>query len=153
MGPGDDLVGAWQISARLNLYLLDALNDVQLEAKAEKSKSVRGHFAHIHSVRLMWLKAAAPALMSGLDKLDDASTRKQIAGALEKSGSAIERLVQSALDSGKSVRGFKPSATAFVCYLCSHEAFHRSQIELSLRQVGAPIDDKTAYGIWEWGVR
>jgi hypothetical protein len=40
-----------------------------------------------------------------------------------------------------------------VCYLCSHEAFHRSQIELVLRQVGKPLDDKTAYGLWEWGVR
>ena len=148
-----ELVGAWQIAARLNLYLLDALSDAQLDVKVEKSKSVRAHLAHIHNVRLMWLKAAAPELMKGLDKLDDTATRKQLASGLAKSGKAIEELIGSAIASGKSVKGFKPTTTAFVCYLCSHEAFHRSQLELSLRQAGKPIDDKTAYGLWEWGVR
>ncbi|MEX2244756.1 MAG: DinB family protein [Fimbriimonadaceae bacterium] len=153
MDLGKDLLESWRIASRLNLFLLEKLSDAQLDAKADKSKSVRGHFAHIHNVRLMWLKAAAPELMNGLDKLDDTAKAKEVKSALEKSGKAIEKLVQNALDSGKSVKGFKPTATAFVCYLCSHEAFHRSQIELVLRQTGSPLDDKTAYGLWEWGVR
>ena len=153
MDLGKDLVEAWQISSRLNAFLLESVVDAQLYAKADKSKSVRGHFTHIHNVRLMWLKAAAPDLMKGLDKLDDSATRKALSASLEQSGKAIEKLIQQSLDSGKSVKGFKPTATAFVCYLSSHEAFHRSQIELCLRQAGKPIDDKTAYGLWEWGVR
>lgn len=153
MNLGADVVEAWQISARINLFLLDAVDDEQFDSKIEKSKSVRAHFAHIHNVRLMWLKSAAPELLKGLEKLEDSSSRKETKKALEGSAKAIELLVKSAIESGKSVKGFKPSAAAFVCYMVAHEAFHRSQIELVLRQSGSPINDKTAYGMWEWGVR
>lgn len=153
MSISEDLVAAWQISARLNLFLLDALSEEQLDTKAEKSKTVRGHIAHVHNVRLMWVKSAAPELMGGLEKLDDNSSLKQIKKSLEASSAVVSTIVKQAVDAGKSVKGFKPSAAAFVCYLCAHEAFHRSQIELVLRQCGSPLNDKTAYGLWEWGVR
>ena len=51
------------------------------------------------------------------------------------------------------MKNFKPHAAAFLGYLISHEANHRGHIELALRQAGIPLDDKIAYGQWEWGVR
>ena len=55
-------------------------------------------------------------------------------------------------NSGK-VKGFKPHVTAFVGYLISHESHHRGQITWNLKNTGKPLDQKTSYGLWEWGVR
>jgi hypothetical protein len=72
---------------------------------------------------------------------------------LVDSGKAIGTLLETGLENGGKVKGFKPHATAFLGYLISHESHHRGQIALSLKQSGKPLDKKIAYGIWEWGVR
>jgi uncharacterized damage-inducible protein DinB len=148
------LVEAWLINDRINRYLLDALSDDQLAAELSKGKAVRAHFAHIHNVRLMWLKASAPELNEGLDKLDGKTAgRDDIGAALTASDEAVGELIARAGGPEGKIKGFKPHAAAFVGYLCAHESFHRAHIELALRQAGMPIDDKVAYGMWEWGVR
>lgn len=38
----------------------------------------------------------------------------------------------------------------FFAYAISHEAHHRSQIELTLRIHGMEPDDAALYGLWEW---
>jgi uncharacterized damage-inducible protein DinB len=147
------LVDTWTINARLNKYLAEALTDAQWCASLDKGKSVNSQFAHIHNVRLMWLQAAAPGLHEGQVKLDPKTcTRDAMLHALDQSADGIARLIAEGEASGK-IKGFKPHPHAFVGYLIAHEAHHRAQIELALRQAGIPLDDKIAYGLWEWGSR
>jgi uncharacterized damage-inducible protein DinB len=145
----------WDIHNRINLYLLDSVAPAALASlSASKGRTVGEQFAHLHNVRLMWLKSAAADLLTGLAKVEkeQAGDQKLLRRSLELSGVAIKSLLtRSAADD--KVKGFKPHAAAFLGYLISHESHHRGQIVLSLKQAGHPVDKKIAYGIWEWGVR
>jgi uncharacterized damage-inducible protein DinB len=146
----------WDIHNRINLYLLDAVEPASLHSlSASKGRNVGEQFAHLHNVRLMWLKAAAPDLLKGLTKLEKehAFDKKQLRKALSDSSVAIRSLLEQGLAQGGKVKGFKPHLAAFLGYLISHESHHRGQIALSLKQAGTPLGKKIQYGIWEWGVR
>lgn len=150
------LVETWEIHDRINLYLLDAVDPQSLGShSASKGRSVGEQFAHVHNVRLMWLKSAAPELLKGLNKIEaeQANDKKLLAKSLTESGKAIGTLLAQSLEAGGKVKGFKPHAAAFLGYLISHESHHRGQIALSLKQSGKPLDKKISYGLWEWGVR
>jgi len=152
----DPLVETWQIHDRINLYLLDAIDPASLDShSASKGRSVGEQFAHVHNVRLMWLKTAAPELTKVLTKVekDQTSDKKFLRKSLIDSGVAIGTLLSNAIETGGRVKGFKPHASAFLGYLISHESHHRGQIALSLKQAGKPLDKKIGYGMWEWGVR
>jgi uncharacterized damage-inducible protein DinB len=150
------LVETWAIHDRINLYLLEAVDPQSLSShSASKGRSVGEQFAHVHNVRLMWLKSAAPELLKGLNKIENeqATDKKLLAKSLGESGKAIGALLEQSLEAGGKVKGFKPHAAAFLGYLISHESHHRGQIALSLKQSGKPLDKKISYGLWEWGVR
>jgi uncharacterized damage-inducible protein DinB len=89
-----------------------------------------------------------------LEKVEGESGKKAtLNSALEASGQAIAKLIENADAAGGKVKGFKPHVTAFVGYLISHESHHRGQIGWTLKNIGHPLDQKTAYGLWEWGAR
>lgn len=149
------LIETWEISARINEYLLSSLEEAQLTDKAlAKGRTVGEQFAHLHNVRLMWLKASFPDLLEGLIKLDKetAITRKVLSTALQQSAKAVSRLLEKGIEAGK-IKGFKPHPEGFVGYLVAHEAHHRGQIILALKENGHLPGKKILFGLWEWGSR
>ena len=151
----EQLIETWHIHNRINLYLLDAIPVEALGAQlAGTGRSVYEQFVHMHNVRLMWLKSAAPELLGGLEKLEgDAGDRATLSEALTGSSEAVAELLRKSLKAGSKVKGFKPHVTAFLGYLISHESHHRGQIGWTLKHTGHPLDRKVVYGLWEWGVR
>ena len=102
----------------------------------------------------MWLKAASPELLEKQNKIEKSNkiTSKLLIAELNKSAEAISKLLSQGF-ADKKIKGFKPHPSAFFGYLIAHESHHRGQIILSLKQSGHPLDQKTQYGIWEWGSR
>ena len=135
--------------------MLEAIKPESLtDQSSSKGRNVGEQIAHMHNVRLMWLKSASPDLLKGLDKIEKESiTKEMLQSSLKKSGEAIAALMKTSLASDGKIKGFKPHAIAFLGYIISHESHHRGQIALSLKQLGHPLDKKIAYGIWEWGSR
>jgi uncharacterized damage-inducible protein DinB len=124
-------------------------------------KTIASIFAHMHNVRLMWLKMtvrprrlpAARLWQAGLPaRLDRRRcTKRQVARALARSAEAIVKVAETALarEDGR-LPHFPPHAVAFLCYLLAHDAHHRGQILLLARQLGYRLPEAARYGIWQW---
>ena len=149
-----DIIDTWNIHNRINLYLLDSIAEEHFTAiSASKGRSVGEQFAHLHNVRLMWLKAAMPELLDGQTKIEKSDINKTLLiSALNQSAEAIAKLLETGFAQNK-IKGFKPHPSAFFGYLISHESHHRGQIMLTLKQSGHSVSQKVQYGLWEWGSR
>ncbi len=150
------LLETGRINNRVTLYLLDAIPEEHLkDILASKGRSTGEQLAHIHNVRLMWLKVSLPDALKGLEKIEkeNASSKKILQRSLEASGAGVLKLLETAAEQNGKVKGFKPHVTAFLGYLIAHDAHHRSQVIIALKQSGHKLDQKILYGIWEWGVR
>jgi uncharacterized damage-inducible protein DinB len=150
------LLEAWDIHNRVHLYLLDAIEGPHLhDLSASKGRNVGEQFAHIHNVRLMWLKSAAPELIGKLKKIEkeDATDKQLLLQSLTDSARAMNLLLAKAIESDGKIKGFKPHVAAFFGYIISHESHHRGQIALALKQSNHPLNKKVSFGMWEWGVR
>ena len=92
----EQLIETWKINNRINLYLLDAIPDERLaDALLSKGRNVGEQFAHIHNVRLMWLKVSLPSALEGLTKIEKGQDidKAALRSSLTDSANAIEPLV------------------------------------------------------------
>jgi uncharacterized damage-inducible protein DinB len=149
------ILEAFAINDRINQFLLD---NVPAEAwRADpptgKGRTVAAIVSHMHNVRVMWLKAAAKGSKIPEQLVKEKVTPAQAKKALQESQEALSQVLKAALESDGRVKGFRPHVAAFFGYLIAHDAHHRGQITMLVRQVGHPIDQKTMFGMWEWGVR
>jgi uncharacterized damage-inducible protein DinB len=148
------IIETWEINNKIGLYLLNSIDEEHLSSiSLSKGRTVAEHFAHIHNVRLMWLKEAQPELLPTVHKIEKENiTKINLIEQLIKSGIAISNMLELALEVGK-LKGFKPHPTAFLGYIISHESHHRGQIVMCLKQSGHPVDKKILFGLWEWGTK
>lgn len=152
--PAAALLQAFATNDRINHYLLAHLPPAAWDAAPPdgKGRTIAAIVAHMHNVRVMWLKtlpgAAVPA---SLDR--DAVTPAQAADALSESRAALADVLAAALAGDGRVRGFRPDAVGFFGYLVAHDAHHRGQIAMLARQLGHPLPKTAAFGMWEWGSR
>ena len=88
MGP--ELVETWGISNRINRYLLDAIADDALRAKPAKpakGRRIAEIFAHLHNVRIDWLKSSSagqriPTFQRPLAQLGEAEPTAGVRGSI-----------------------------------------------------------------------
>jgi uncharacterized damage-inducible protein DinB len=146
------LLSAFATNNRINCYLVENVPAEAWTAQPPdgKGRTIAAMAAHIHNVRLMWLKAIGVTKLAA--KLDKSPTVKDALKALRESHDALALVLQESLESGQ-VKGFKPDAASFYAYLIAHDAHHRGQISSLARQLGHPISQGAMFGMWEWGSR
>jgi uncharacterized damage-inducible protein DinB len=150
----EGLLKAFDTNERINQYMLESLpaDAWRAEPAAGKGRDIAAIVAHMHNVRVMWLKATkSAAIPEQLDR--DKVTLAQAAKGLEQSRAALRALLRSSLESNGQIKGFKPDVAGFFGYLIAHDAHHRGQICMLARQVGHPLPKKAMFGMWEWGSR
>lgn len=148
------LLNALDTNHRISLYLIENLpaEAWRAEPPGGKGRTVAAIVAHLHNVRVMWLKAAKAEDIP--DQLERATvTPAQAMRALESSRAALQNLCRQALQTDGRIRGFRPDVAGFVGYLIAHDAHHRGQIAMLARQLGYPLPQKAMFGMWEWGRR
>jgi uncharacterized damage-inducible protein DinB len=151
---GASLLSALATSERITQYLLDALPAGVWRAETPgEGRTVAAVVAHLHNVRLMWLKVAAQGarLPAQLDKAK--VTLAQARKALAASHAAIAKLVAASLAGDGRIRNFPPDVGAFVAYLVAHDAHHRGQLCMLCRQLGHRLPNAVTFGMWEWNKR
>ena len=149
----DALLSAFDTNDRINQYLLDSLpaEAWRAEPPGKKGRDVAGVVAHMHNVRVMWLKATKGRVPEQLDRFT--VTPAQAKKAFDTSRAALSEVLQASLESDGRIKGFRPDVAGFFGYLIAHDAHHRGQITMLARQSGHPVSQKTMFGMWEWGVR
>ena len=153
--PAEALLTAFETNERINQYLIENLPAEAWRAEPPngKGRNIAAIVAHIHNVRVMWLKASAKGSKIP-EQLDRASvTPGQASKALQESYAALAAVMETALKSDGRIKGFRPDVAGFFGYLVSHDAHHRGQIAMLARQVGHPLSQKAIFGMWEWGSR
>ncbi len=148
------LLDAFATNDRINRYLIENLPPESWKAKPPdgKGRTIAAIVAHMHNVRVMWLKATKAAEVP--EQLDRATvTPAQAMSALETSRRGLAAVMSQALETGGRVKGFRPDVAGFFAYLIAHDAHHRGQIAMLARQVGQPLPQKAMFGMWEWGSR
>jgi uncharacterized damage-inducible protein DinB len=149
----DALLSAFDTNDRVNQYLLENLPVLAWRANPPggSGRTIAAIVAHMHNVRVMWLKAAKGKVPAQLEKTS--VTPAQARKALAESRAALREAIEAALTTDGRILGFRPDVAGFVGYLIAHDAHHRGQVTMLARQLGHPISQKTMFGMWEWGVR
>ncbi len=148
------LIKAFDTNNRISQYLIENVPAEAWNAKPPdgKGRTVAAIVAHMHNVRVMWLKAAKAEEIP--DQLDRATvTPAEARRALDRSWKALSVVANRALASDGRIKGFRPDVAGFIGYLITHDAHHRGQISMLARQLGHPLPQKAMFGMWEWGSR
>jgi len=153
--PIESMLVAHATNNRINTFLIQNIPDTAWREKPPggKGRDIASMVAHIHNVRLMWLKSAAPNAPMPQKLEGDDFTKDAAIAALEISRQALEEVLSASLRTDGRIKGFKPDAGSFLAYLLAHDAHHRGQISMLARQLGHPISKSAMFGLWEWGTR
>ncbi len=145
---------------RMNQMLIEHLDPAAWRAKPPgKARTIAAIFTHMHNVRSKWVRLTAPHLKVPPQLNRAHCTPQQARAGLAESASACAEMLAEALGgSGSRVEKFRrdgwapawPVGLEMLCYMLSHEAHHRGQVCMLAHQVGFPLPNEVADGIWNW---
>jgi uncharacterized damage-inducible protein DinB len=149
----DGILAMWRRNNDISLYLLAQVPARGMTAvpAGSKGRDVTAQFAHLARVRHGWLEYFITGRRPKTAKYD--RTRPPSKAALRKalatSGREVEAFLRRALDEDAKPKMFGRDPLRWCGYLIAHDAHHRGQILLALKQSGLRLPDKIAIeGVW-----
>jgi uncharacterized damage-inducible protein DinB len=149
---------------RMNQILIEHLEPAAWTAKPpgkNKVRAIAAIFTHMHNVRCKWVRLTAPHLKV-LRQLNRAHcTPQQARSGLAESAARCAEMLAEALGGCEDecrIQKFLrdgwarpwPVGVEMLCYMLSHEAHHRGQVCMLAHQLGFPLPNEVASGIWNW---
>ena len=145
---------------RMNHMLIEHLDPAAWRAKPPgKARTIAAIFTHMHNVRTKWVRLSAPHLKVPRQLHRSRCTPRQArAGLAESAARCAEMLAQALGGPEGRVKKFLrdgwarpwPVGPEMLCYMLAHEAHHRGQVCMLAHQLGFPLPNKVAYGLWNW---
>ena len=155
------LLESYAVSERMNQIILSHLDAKAWRAKpsGRNARPIVAIFTHVHNIRRKWLRLSAPHIKLPAE-LDRAScSQKQARLALAESAKRCAQMLGESFDGATGrVKHFQrdgwarpwPAGAAMFTYMIVHEAHHRGQVCMLAHQLGFPLPEKAAYGMWGW---
>jgi len=157
---GQAAVQIFAANDRMNQMLIEHLDPNAWRAKPPgKARTIVAIFTHMHNVRTKWVRLTAPHLkVPGQLNRAHCTPQQARAGLSESAARCAEMLAEALGGSGGRVEKFRrdgwappwPVGPEMLCYMLCHEAHHRGQVCMLAHQLGFPLPNKVAYGIWNW---
>jgi uncharacterized damage-inducible protein DinB len=145
----------------MNQFLLEHLDARAWQAKApgERTRTIAAIFSHVHNIRRKWLRLSAPHLKLPAPLDRTRCTQEQAREALAESAArCYDMLIEAFTRNEQGVKTFRrdgwakpwPAGAAMLAYMITHDAHHRGQACMLARQLGFPLPQNGAYGMWAW---
>jgi uncharacterized damage-inducible protein DinB len=161
----ETILAAWRTNHRVTVFLVSHLPAAVWTAQVPgvPRKTIRMIASHLHNSRCMWLKTLGRphgiAVPAAVDRRK--VSRRQLIAALNRSSRGIEALLRLGCRSGGEVpatpaytwRNLPLDVGHVLTYFVAHEGYHRGQIVLVARQIGARLPAAVTGGQWPWTKR
>jgi uncharacterized damage-inducible protein DinB len=147
------LLATWRRHQEILLYLVGKIPAAGFAAvpSGSRGRDVARQLQHLARVRTGWVVYHTTGKRPRLPRADRTPrpTRAQLTRALKTSGTAVERFLVAAFRGEARPRMFGRQVVRWMAYLIEHEAHHRGQMLLALKQNGMRLPDKVSMeGIW-----
>ena len=156
---GRSAVQIFTANHRMNQMLIEHLDPAAWRDKPPgTARTIAAIFTHMHNVRCKWVRLSAPHLKVPAQLNRMHCTPQQARAGLAESAARCAEMLAEALGGGRGTRKFRrdgwarpwPVGVEMLCYMLSHEAHHRGQVCMLAHQLGFPLPNEVARGVWNW---